>query len=276
MLSPAAPLHDPTETLLGVFDSGLGGLSVLSALHETLPANPKLYVADSAHAPYGERSDAFVIERTLKIGEHLVGAGAGLVVVACNTATAVAVAALRARWPALPVVGVEPAIKPAVKASPAGRIGVMATPMTLRSGKFERLINAHGGQATIVRQPCPGLAGAIERGDLDAPELLAMIDGFCEPLRAAGVDTVVLGCTHYPFVRRHIAAAMGPQVTLIDTARPVARQAARLLGMDPDVTPTLERVGSVRLQTTGDVAHLRAVASLWLPFACEVAAAPTV
>ena len=274
MPSPAASLHDPTETLLGVFDSGLGGLSVLSALHDTLPANPKLYVADSAHAPYGERSDAFVIERTLKIGEHLMDAGAGLIVVACNTATAVAVAALRERWPAVPVVGVEPAIKPAVKASHSGRIGVMATPMTLRSQKFERLVEAHGGRATIVRQPCPGLAGQIERGDLDSPELRAMIDGFCEPLRAAGVDTVVLGCTHYPFVRRHIEAAMGPQVRLIDTAWPVARQAARLLGLDPDLTRSIERLGGVRLQTTGDVAHLREVASLWLPFPCEVGAAP--
>lgn len=274
MPSPAAPLHDPTETLLGVFDSGLGGLSVLSALHDTLPANPKLYVADSAHAPYGERSDAFVTERTLKIGEHLVDAGAGLIVVACNTATAVAVAALRERWPGVPVVGVEPAIKPAVKASPTGRIGVMATPMTLRSQKFERLVEAHGAQATIIRQPCPGLAGQIERGDLDSPELRDMIDGFCEPLRAARVDTVVLGCTHYPFVSRHIQAAMGPQVRLIDTAWPVARQAARLLGMDPDLIQATERLGSVRLQTTGDVAHLREVASLWLSFPCEVGAAP--
>ena len=254
-------------------DSGLGGLSVLSALHRTLPANPLLYVADSAHAPYGERSDAFVIERTLRIGEHLVASGAGVVVVACNTATAVAVAALRERWPGLPVVGVEPAIKPAVKASTCGRIGVMATPMTLRSDKFQRLVDTHGAEAVIVRQPCPGLAAEIERGDLNAVALRTLVEGFCAPLREAQVDTVVLGCTHYPFVRSHIQAAMGEQVTLIDTAWPVSRQAARLLGIDPD-TPATHRGACLRLQTTGDVAHLRSVAERWLEFPCEVSAAP--
>lgn len=264
--SPAAP------ALVGVFDSGLGGLSVLSVLHRTLPGHPMLYVADSGNAPYGERADEFVTGRTLAVGRHLVDSGAKLLVVACNTATAVAVAALRERWPDTPVVGVEPAIKPAVKASASGRIGVMATPATLRSAKFQRLLDAHGAGAFIVLQPCPGLAGQIERGDLDSPEVVAMIESFCAPLRAANVDTVVLGCTHYPFVRRHIQAAMGPAVELIDTAWPVSRQAARLLGV---AEGDLVQTGRVQLETTGDVEHLRTVAAHWLDFEIDsVAAAP--
>jgi len=221
--APSQPINEPA--LVGVFDSGLGGLSVLSVLRHTLPAHPLLYVADSGHAPYGERSDEFVTDRTLAVGCHLLASGAKLLVVACNTATAVAAAALRQRWPDVLVVGVEPAIKPAVKASATGRIGVMATPATLRSGKFQRLLEAHAGNAHIVQQPCPGLAGQIEQGDLDAPELIATVESFCAPLRAANVDTVVLGCTHYPFVRRHIQAAMGPSVELIDTAWPVSAAA---------------------------------------------------
>ena len=263
MSSIAATTSADPKPLVGVFDSGLGGLSVLSVLHRTLPEHPLHYVADSAHAPYGERTDEYVAARTLAIGGHLVAGGAGVIVVACNTATAVAVAALRERWPGTPVVGVEPAIKPAVKASASGRIGVMATPATLRSAKFQRLLDAHGAGATIVLQPCPGLAGQIERGDLDSPDMIAMIESFCAPLRAANVDTVVLGCTHYPFVRRHIQAAMGPAVELIDTAWPVSRQAARLLGVTEGGPAS---AGTVRLETTGEVDHLAAVASRWLDF----------
>jgi glutamate racemase len=271
MTLPLTPLPTAERRLVGLFDSGLGGLSVLSAVHHTLPDTPLLYVADSRHAPYGERSDDFITARTLAVGRHLVDAGAQGVVVACNTATAVAVAALRAAWPGLPVVGVEPAIKPAVASSTSGRIGVMATPGTLRSEKFKRLLDAHRGHATVVLQPCPGLAGLIEQGHLDAPEMVTLIDGFCAPLREAAVDTVVLGCTHYPFVRHHIQAAMGPAVTLLDTALPVARQTARLLGSNP--SPDAPR-GLVRLQTTGDTAHLRQVASRWLDFPCDVAPTP--
>ena len=266
-MTPSVPSLPPDEpALVGVFDSGLGGLSVLSVLHHTLPRHPLLYLADSGHAPYGERSDEFVINRTIAIGRHLLDSGARLLVVACNTATAVAVAALRERWPGVPLVGVEPAIKPAVKTSATGRIGVMATPATLRSSKFQQLLHAHGGGATIVQQPCPGLAGQIERGDLDAPELIAMVESFCAPLRDANVDTLVLGCTHYPFVRRHIQAAMGPGVELLDTAWPVSQQAARLLGVRDS---GIDSTGTVRLDTTGDVAHLQSVTGRWLDFPIE-------
>jgi glutamate racemase len=268
---PAAPLPPAgASPLVGVFDSGLGGLSVLGALHAQRPGAPLLYVADSGNAPYGERTDGFVIERSLRIAGHLLDQGAGLLVMACNTATAVAARSVRERWPHIPVVGVEPAIKPAVLASPGGHIGVMATPITLRSDKFRRLLEAHGTGADILLQPCPGLAGLIEQGDLDAPALLALIEAQCRPLKDAGVDTVVLGCTHYPFVQHHIQAAMGPGVRLIDTADAVARQVSRRLeGLTPD-RPS-PAVAPVRLQTTGEVGHLAQVARNWLDFSCEVA-----
>jgi glutamate racemase len=270
-LRPAAAIAPAGDTpLVGVFDSGLGGLSVLGALHAQRPGAPLLYVADSGNAPYGERTDGFVIERSLRIAGHLLDQGAGLLVMACNTATAVAAAAVRERWPHIPVVGVEPAIKPAVLASPGGRIGVMATPITLRSDKFKRLVEAHGAGADILLQPCPGLAGLIEQGDLDAPALLALIESQCRPLKDAGVDTVVLGCTHYPFVQHHIQAAMGPAVRLIDTADAVARQVSRRL--DAAVASVVHAAsGPVRLQTTGDVDHLAKVADSWLDFPCDVA-----
>jgi len=195
---------------------------------------------------------------------------------------------VRERWPDIPVVGVEPAIKPAVRAS-AGRIGVMATPVTLRSEKFRQLLEAHGHGADILLQPCPGLAGLIEQGDLDALPLLDLIEAQCRPLREAGVDTVVLGCTHYPFVRQHIQAAMGPAVRLIDTAEAVARQASKLLGeARPAASPSASGTGTgdratadanpppAQLLTTGDVSHLERVARSWLGFPFEVAAAPGV
>lgn len=265
-MSPS-PLQPP---LIGVFDSGVGGLSVLKALHQQLPAHDLLYVADSAHAPYGERSDEFITARTHRIASHLLAQGANLLVIACNTATAVAAASLRERWPHLPIVAVEPGIKPAVALTRNGHIGVMATPATLRSDKFRRLLSAHDGAAIEVHlQPCPGLAGLIEHGNGEDPALLALIDQFSRPLKQAGVDTVVLGCTHYPFVAAQIQAALGKHVQLVDTADAVARQAARLLG-----PPPATRSRRVLLQTTGSANHLTRLAHHWLSFHFDVAHAP--
>jgi glutamate racemase len=263
-------MSPPQPPLIGVFDSGVGGLSVLKALHQQLPGTDLLYVADSAHAPYGERSDEFITERTHRVASHLLSQGASLLVLACNTATAVAAASLRERWPDLPIVAVEPGIKPAVAISRNGRIGVMATPVTLRSDKFKRLAQAHGTGAEVHLQPCPGLAGQIEQGDASAPALLALIEKFTAPLRQAGVDTVVLGCTHYPFVASQIQAALGPAVSLIDTADAVARQVERRLG---EAASGMAE-GRVRLQTTGDAERLAQIAQRWLPFRCDVTAAP--
>ncbi|MGY4829393.1 glutamate racemase [Sphaerotilaceae bacterium SBD11-9] len=261
--------HEPP--LIGVFDSGVGGLSVLKAVHQQLPGANLLYVADSAHAPYGERSDEFIVERSHRIASHLLAQGAGLLVLACNTATAMAAASLRERWPELALVAVEPGLKPAVAISRNGRIGVMATPATLRSEKFKRLLSAHGSGIEVFLQPCPGLAGLIEQGNPEDPKLLTLVDQFSQPLKAARVDTVVLGCTHYPFIAAQIQAAFGAGVKLVDTADAVARQAARLVGAVPTAPGHTRRV---LLQTTGDAKQLEAIAKRWLPFACETEIAP--
>jgi glutamate racemase len=255
---------------IGVFDSGVGGLSVLHALHGRLPPTGLLYVADSAHAPYGERSAQFVIERSRRIVAHLVDEGAAGVVIACNTATAAAVHLLRQAWPHLPIIGVEPGLKPAAAATRNGRVGVMATPGTLASEKFAALLQAQPAGVRFELRACPGLAALIEAGDLDAPALRENIEAHAAALRAAEVDTVVLGCTHYSFVRRHIEASLGPAVRVIDTADPVSRHAATLLGSSAALTAP----PSVRVRTTGDADALRAIASAWLPFHCDVERVP--
>ena len=241
---------------IGVFDSGVGGLTVLRALRATLPEARLIYVADSAYAPYGDRSDAFLLERSRQVTRFLIEEGARLIVVACNTATAAAIAALRSEFD-LPFVGIEPGIKPALARSDTRRVGVLATPSTLRSAKFRALLHTHASADEPVLQPCPGLADAVERGDLAAPDLRQLIHRYCAPLHAAQCDTVVLGCTHYPLLAQAIRAELGPRVHLIDTAEPVARQAARLWKTEP-ATPA----EPPRLYTNGDLAVLRRMADL--------------
>jgi glutamate racemase len=252
---------------IGVFDSGLGGLSVLRALQVSMPTANFLYLADSAYAPYGERDTREVVELSVRITEFLIASGAAGVVVACNTATAAAIVALRARWPLLPFVGVEPGLKPAVAASRNGRIGVLATPATLASKRFEQLRQAQSQGSFVLPMPCPGLADLIEQGDLDAPSLIDAVQRFCEPLRRAEVDTVVLGCTHYPLVAHHIQAALGEHTQLIDTADAVARHAAVQFG---SAREDAAANASVTLLTTGNAAQrcaLETVAGLCLPMA---------
>lgn len=262
---------------IGVFDSGVGGLSVLRVLREHLPEATLLYVADSGHAPYGEKSEAFITARAVAIADFLLAQGAEVLVVACNTATATSVQALRARHPHLPIVGIEPGVKPAVAASRNGKVGVLATPGTLASDRFARLIGQHAGDAEVLAQPCPGLAKAIEDGPLDAPGLRELVQRHCEPLKAAGVDTVVLGCTHYPFVSGLISEAMGPHVTLVDTSDAVARQTVRLARRALSSAERLEGEpsgGRTRLWTSGDVAALRHFCTAWMPHDTTFASLP--
>lgn len=277
--TPAAVAgHAPTSTAavrVGVFDSGVGGLSVLRALRKHLPAAHLMYVADSAYAPYGERSDAEIIARTDKISSFLRASGAQLLVVACNTATAAAVQHLREAHPSWPIVGVEPGLKPATQITRNGRIGVMATSGTLRSEKFQRLMAQHGSDVFVHLQACPGLAHAIERGDLQSPELQTLIDRYCAALTEQGVDTVVLGCTHYPFVLTQLQAALGPNVRIIDTAEPVARRTVKLvddLANEQAAAPASSC--KTDLWTTGNPAELAAIAHSWLDFECATHALP--
>ena len=267
--STLAPSPTPR---IGVFDSGVGGLSLLRALHRRLPHAALHYVADSAYAPYGERDEAEIRARSLLIAGHLVAQGATLLVVACNTATAAAVEALRARWPAMAVVGIEPGLKPALAATRCGRVGVMATSATLRSARFHALLSREAGDRFVHLQACTGLADAIERHDPGDAALTDLIERHCAPLRAAGVDAVALGCTHYPLVVDEIQRALGASVRIIDTSEAVAEQVARRLGLaSAGAAPC-----SALLETTGDTARLQSVASRWLDFGFAVEQAPTV
>jgi len=238
---------------IGVFDSGVGGLTVLRELRRQLPRVPLHYVADAAHAPYGQRSPEFLVERSLILTRHLVDAGARLLVVACNTATAHAIAALRQHWPQLPIVGTEPGIKPAVAASRTGHIGVMATPATIASARYQDLLTRHAGSARVFSQPCPGLAAMIETGNFESPAMRGLLQQLCAPLREARVDTVLMGCTHYPLIQPQLQAELGADVLLLNIETAVAQQTARLwagLGL-PDSGPA-----GIQLETTGSAEAL--------------------
>jgi glutamate racemase len=230
---------------------------VLKALREQLPDVPLHYLADTAHAPYGDRSSEYIVDRSVKVAEHLHRVGAVMAVVACNTATAHAVQAMRERWPHWPVVGIEPGVKPAVAATRNGRIGVMATTATIASRRYEQLVAAHASDVELISQPCPDLVTLIERGDLRSPELGELVDRYCATLRAAGVDTVLLGCTHYPLIQARIQAALGDGVRLLNIEDAVARQARRVwegFGLTP------RGDGRIVLESTGDPAPLQHLA----------------
>lgn len=265
-----ANAHSPSPRI-GVFDSGVGGLSLLRALHRRLPHACLHYVADSAYAPYGERDEAEIRERSLRIAAHLVAEGATLLVLACNTATAAAIDTLRARWPGIPVVGIEPGLKPALAATRCGRVGVMATSATLRSARFRSLLAREAGDRSVHLQACTGLADAIERHDPGDSRLTDLVERHCAPLRAAGVDAVALGCTHYPLVIDAIRHALGTAVRVIDTSDAVAEQVARRFGA---ASTGADPCPAALLETTGNVARLQAVASHWLDFAFFVQPAP--
>ncbi|MEX3605672.1 MAG: glutamate racemase [Burkholderia sp.] len=248
---------------VGIFDSGLGGLSVLRALRAQLPEESFVYVADSRHAPYGERDDAFIIERTLAIGEWLAARGTKALVVACNTATAQSIAVVREKL-AIPLVGVEPGIKPATLASRSRVAGVLATAATLRSARFESLIERYAADCRFLRQPGHGLVETIERGDTSSPALRALLAGYLEPMLAAGADTLVLGCTHYPFLDMTIRELTQARLTLIDTSEAIARQLARVLDEHGLHVPTGTAARPPHLYSTDDGSRLQALAAALL------------
>ena len=259
MSTSRAALPAPPGAPIGVFDSGIGGLSILRALRAVMPQEDFVYYADTAHAPYGERDDGFVLERAQTLTRELVERfHVKALVVACNTATAAAIAQLRAQWPGLIIVGVEPALKPAAALSRTHRVGVLATRGTLSSEKFAQLMAALEGQgqgrAEFVLQPCDGLAAAIEAGDrARTDDLLAQYIGALGPLgwQAGQVDTLVLGCTHYAFAMDTVQRLAGTQVRVLETGEPVARHTQRLLA----------DAGLIKLHTGGGAIHLRCTGS---------------
>ena len=277
----------PSAQPIGVFDSGVGGLSVLQALRAELPHERFVYLADSANAPYGDaRGDAFVAARSHAITDFLCAQHhIKALVVACNTATAAAIHEVRARYPALPLVGVEPALKPAVALSQTGHIGVMGTRSTLGSAKFAKLLVSLHGQAQFTVQPCDGLARAIECSteqavpmDRAATETSALCARYIAAMGRFGtqpgeIDTLVLGCTHYVFAQHELRALLGSQISIISTGEPVARQTRRLLqavdALAPDDRNDLQHQAPLLL-TTGPLAPLQTAAARWLqlPASC--------
>lgn len=265
---------------IGVFDSGVGGLSVLREIRRELPHEDLLYVADSRHAPYGDQSMAAIEARAVAVTELLLARGAKAVVVACNTATGAAARVLRTRYP-VPVIALEPAVKPAIEQTRSGVVGVLATRQTLSSHNFARLLARVGGGAEILLQPCPGLVERVEAGELDAEPTRALLATYVEPLLARGADALVLGCTHYPHLAPLIHAMAGPQVAVLDSGAAVARQVRRRLAEAGLLAPTL-RAGQDRFWTSGAPARIRGLMShLWgadievQPLAEEGASAPS-
>jgi glutamate racemase len=254
-------LNERTRRPIGIFDSGVGGLSVAREIRRALPGEDLLYVADTAYCPYGDRPLEEVRRRALAMGRYVEGAGARLVVAACNTASGAALEQLRQAL-TIPVVGLEPAVKTGVALSRSGRVGVMATAGTLASARFARLVRDHARGAEVLAQACPGLAELIEEGHLDGSVLVARLDELTGPMRRAGVDTVVLGCTHYAFVSEPLARLLGPGVQLVDSAPAIARRTEHLLrddGLSRGGSP-----GTVTVRTTGDPRKVApVVARLW-------------
>ena len=214
---------------IGVFDSGVGGLSVLRAIRQELPDNTVIYLADQAHVPYGSRSLEEVRRFSEVITRYLVDQGAGMIVVACNTASAAALHFLREKFPGIPFVGMEPAVKPAAEQTQSGVVGILATPATFQGALYASVVERFASGVILLQDTCPGLVGQIEAGDLDGPRSRRILEEALAPMLAQDIDTIVLGCTHYPFVIPLIQNIAGPGVRVIDPAPAVARQVRRVL-----------------------------------------------
>ena len=249
---------------IGVFDSGIGGLTVLRAMRQQMPDEPLLYLADQAHVPYGARPLEEVRRFSEAITRYLLDQGARLIVVACNTASAAALRHLRQVFPEIPFVGMEPAVKPAAEHTRSGVVGVLATPATFQGELYASVVERFAQGVKLLQHTCPGLVAQIEAGELDSPRTRSILEEALRPMLNQGIDTVVLGCTHYPFVIPLIQDIVGPTVRVIDPAPAVARQALRLLYADSlydldgdeEKAPSGKSLPLLRFVTTGDPARL--------------------
>jgi glutamate racemase len=246
---------DPASGPIGIFDSGVGGLSVLAALRKLLPNENVIYLADQAHVPYGSRSLAQVRAFSEGITRYFLTQDTKLIVVACNTASAAALHHLRQAFPGIPFVGMEPAVKPAAESTRSGVVGVLATPATFQGELYASVIERFAAGVRVLQDTCPGLVMEIDAGSLDTPKVHSILEAALKPMLAEGIDTVVLGCTHFPFVIPMIEDIVGPEVRVIDPSPAIARQVERLLVANnlrnDDPNP-----GQVRYLTTGDPAQL--------------------
>ena len=216
-------------TTIGMLDSGVGGLTILRAIREQLPGQPVVYLADQAHVPYGVRQAEEVRGFTREITQFLISQGAKLIVIACNTASVAALGYLRREFPETPFVGMEPAVKPAAEQTKTGVVGVLATYATFQTDVYNSVVERFAKNVTLLQNHCPGLVNQIEKGDLTGVETRKILESALRPMIAKGIDTVVLGCTHYPFVIPLIQEIVGPNVRVIDPAPAIARQTQRLL-----------------------------------------------
>jgi len=262
MTASVNPVIHPRNRPVAVFDSGVGGISVLQHIHALLPHEQLLYVADSKYAPYGNKTPEEIRARCFEIADFLIAKDAKALVVACNTATAAAIDAMRAKY-TLPIFGMEPAVKPAAEASKNGIIGVLATTGTLKSAQFAGLLESYGRNVKVVTQACVGLVECIERGDLKGENTLKLLEQYCQPLLDEGADTIVLGCTHYPFVRPLIEQVVGKDIVLIDTGAAVAKHLQKRLAA-LDLLADSGQVAQVRFWTNSEAENAKQVIEqLW-------------
>jgi glutamate racemase len=248
---------------VGVFDSGVGGLAVLFELQRLLPSESFVYFADTLNCPWGSRSDEEILDLASRASQTLLEAGAKLIVVACNSATTVALAALRARF-SVPFVGTEPAIKPAAASTVSGRVGVMATKATVRSGSLERLADRYAQDVEVVPFACPDrLVELVEQATTEGSEVERILRPIAEQTLEREIDVLVLGCTHYSFLRPTIERMLGPDIAVLDTGLPVARQAQRILERDGALARG-EQEGDVQYLASSDVDRVAEIAKrLW-------------
>lgn len=272
-MSSDKPTFDGDETApVAVFDSGVGGLSVLRHIREQLPHDDLIYFADQAHIPYGSHTREAVTGFVTAITAALLEESIKALVIACNTASAAALTELRHSFPQLPIIGMEPALKPAAAATRSGVVGVLATPGTFASPRYASLMNRFAPGLTVYEDPCPGLVQQIEQGDLTGPQTEAILHRAVQPMLEAGADVLVLGCTHYPFIMPLLQTMTGPQVVIIDPAPAVARQTANVLQQNQLAAP-VSHAGTIRCLTTGDPHRLSRMSSDLLGYGCPAESA---
>ncbi len=256
---------------IGVFDSGVGGLSVLRAMREQMPNESVIYFGDQGHVPYGPRSMEEIQKFSEGITRFLLEQNSKLIVVACNTASAAALKHLRGQFPEVPFVGMEPAVKPAAEITKTGKVGVLATPATFQGALYASVVERFGAGVEFFQNTCPGLVGQIEKGELESNTTRAILEDALLPMLEKNIDTVVLGCTHYPFVIPLIEQIVGDNVRVIDPAPSVARQVKRLLEADGKMNQTSESL-RVQFYTSADPASMKSLLPLLLGTNGEVEA----
>ncbi len=252
--TPAPPIK------IGILDSGVGGLSVLREIYELLPGVPIHYVGDSSWCPYGNKTPEVINQRVFEITDYLIEAGATLIVIACNSATIHSVGPLRNAY-LLPIVGMEPGVKPAAEVTRSGVVGILATEASIAGEKFHQLVDNHARGIKVITRPCPRFVELVEQGTLDGPEAEAAVGEALPPLVEAGADAVVLGCTHYPFLTGAIESQLPSGVTLIDTGKAVAKRVKSLLAD----APAGESAAEIKIETTGSLEHLDEILPKLLP-----------